>query len=160
MDRNFESNMGAGRSQGVADERNDYGLGAGGSQAQDTLSTTLSASERGNTENLGTGRGAQPSDTGDNQFGVGNERRDQAPGFGGGEEGMWKTAGGTGVMGGQADDGHNEYGMGSGRPTSEQGMGIIPGKESEGHGHGGSSGGGLKDKIKGVFSKDKANRES
>ena len=40
-----------------------------------------------------------------------------------------------------------EYGMGSGRPASEEGMGIIPGKSKNHEG----SGGGLKDKIEGMF---------
>lgn len=49
-----------------------------------------------------------------------------------------------------------EFGMGSGRPASEEGMGIIPGhhKKHEG-GHEQKEGGGLLKKVENVFHHDK-----
>lgn len=155
MDRNFESNMGANREQGVADLDDDYGMGAGGAQAHDKLSTTISAGERGNTEDMGTGYGAQPSDARDNEYGMGNERSDAAAGTSY-EEGMGHTSGGPGVAAGErADDGANEYGMGSGRSADEEGMGIIPGHGSSKKDNESGSGGGIKDKLKGMLHRDK-----
>lgn len=151
MDRDYESNLGANRAQGVADLEDDYGMGAGGNQATDKLSTTRSAADRGNTEDMGTGYGAQPSDARDNEYGLGNERRDAGPSAFD-EEGMGKTSGASAMSG--ADDGSNEYGMGSGRPAGEEGMGIIPGHSKKEH-EGRSEGGGIKDKIKGMLHKDK-----
>lgn len=134
-DRSYESGLGSGRPQGVANEQNEYGLG---NQAQDTSSSAVQKEE-----GMGSGRDMQPIRS--NEFDLGNERKDP-PTSADNEEGL-----GDG-RGAQPNNSGDEFGMGSGRPASEEGMGVIPGHHKKEHKE--SSGGGLKEKIKDIFHKD------
>lgn len=138
-DQHFESGMGGSQGQGAPG--NEYGMG--------THDKDQGQGGFRNEEGMGAG---QISDQGatsrGNEYGMGNEARDFNSSRN--EEGL-----GPGQAG-QGDSG-NEFGMGSGRPDSEKGMGIIPGhgkhehKEHDGGKEG--KGEGLLKKVEGVFKK-------
>lgn len=131
-DQHYESGMGGSQGQGAPG--NEYGMG----------SRNTDQGVFRNEEGMGAG---QISDQGatsrGNEYGVGNERqdiaRDPEEGMGAGQESQGNAG--------------NEYGMGSGRPANEQGMGVIPGHDKHHEGKQGGQKEGLMDKVKDVFKK-------
>lgn len=131
-DQHYESGMGGSQGQGAPG--NEYGVG--------TLDKDQSVTR--NEEGMGAGQiPDQGATSRGNEYGVGNERRDI--GSSQNEEGMGAGPESQGNAG-------NEYGMGSGRSASEEGMGIIPGHNKHGHEEGKKEGGLLK-KVENVFKK-------